>query len=62
MLSENQIDRILGGLGELSERGLLDREQADDIADRLHRVGPPDASPPSEPSRARDIHPLGPPA
>lgn len=40
MLSDDQVDRILVGLDDMTDRGLLGREKAADLTDRVHRVGP----------------------
>lgn len=40
MLSNAQVDRIVVGLSDLTDRGLLGSDQAEDLTDRVHRVGP----------------------
>lgn len=47
MLSDDQVDRLVVGLADLSDRGLLGRDEAEDLTDRVHRVGPDGCRPDS---------------
>jgi hypothetical protein len=53
MLSNAQVDRIVLGLGDLTDRGLLNRDQAEELTDRVHRVGPDGCRPGSVVAIAR---------
>lgn len=53
MLSDEQVDRLVVGLGDLTDRGLLDRDEAADLTDRVHRVGPDGSRPDSVGASAR---------
>ncbi len=46
-MNDDQVDRLVVGLGDLTDRGLLDRDEAEDLTDRLHRVGPDGSHPDS---------------
>ena len=53
MLSNDQVTRITVGLDDMTDRGLLGRDKAADLTDRVHRVGPDGSRPGSATSIAR---------
>jgi hypothetical protein len=53
MLSDDQVARIVVGLGDMTDRGLLGRDKAADLTDRVHRVGPGGSRPGSASATAR---------
>lgn len=40
MLTDDQVARIVVGLDDMTDRGLLGKDKAADLTDRVHRVGP----------------------
>ncbi len=53
MLSDDQVARIVVGLDDMTDRGLLGRDKAADLTDRVHRVGPDGCRPGSADGIAR---------